>query len=79
VRLLSVAPSTQTLRSLRPKAEEIEITAEPYEHAFVSIKGRDYTWFRAALERGDLATVRSTLVDLPPLTLEDVAALRTRS
>jgi len=37
----------------------------------VSIKGRDYLWFRKALERGDLATVRSALVSLPPLTLED--------
>ena len=41
------------------------------EHRFVSIKGRDYTWFRNALEQGDLAAVRSTLVGLPPLTLED--------
>ena len=41
----------------------------------MSIKGRDYTWFRKALERGDLATVRSTLVGLPPLTLEDALSV----
>ena len=41
----------------------------------MSIKGRDYTWFRKALEQGDLATVRSTLVDLPPLTLEDALSV----
>jgi hypothetical protein len=41
----------------------------------VSIKGRDYTWFRQALEHRDLATVRSTLVDLPPLTLEDALSV----
>ena len=45
------------------------------EHVFVSIKGRDYTWFRKALDHGDLATVRSTLVDLPPLTLEDALSV----
>jgi len=42
---------------------------------FVSIKGRDYTWFRKALEHGDLATVRSTLVELPPLALEDALSV----
>ncbi len=42
---------------------------------FVSIRGRDYTSFRKALEKGDLATVRSTLVDLPPLTLEDALSV----
>ena len=42
---------------------------------FVSIKGRDYTWFRKALEQGDLATVRSTLVDLPPLALDDALSV----
>jgi len=41
----------------------------------VSIKGRDYTWFRKALEHGDLATVRSSVVDLPPLTLGDALSL----
>jgi len=41
----------------------------------VSIKGRDYPWFRKALEQGDLATVRSTLVGLPPLTLEDALSV----
>jgi len=35
------------------------------------IKGPSYVWFKEALERGDLATVRSELADLPPLTLED--------
>ena len=45
------------------------------EHVFVSIKGRDYTWFRKALEQGDLATVRSTLVDLPPLALDDALSV----
>ena len=47
----------------------------PCEHAFVSIKGRDYLWFRKALERGGLATVRSTLVGLPPLTLDDALSV----
>ena len=37
----------------------------------MSIKGSDYKWFKAALERGDLTTVRSTITQLPPLTLED--------
>jgi len=41
----------------------------------VSIKGRNYTWFRKALEQGDLATVRSTLSSLPPLTLEDALSV----
>ena len=41
----------------------------------MSIKGRDYTWFKRALERGDLATVRSNLVDLPPLSLEDALSV----
>ena len=41
----------------------------------MSIKGRDYLWFRKALERGDLATVRSTLVGLPPLTLDDALSV----
>jgi len=41
----------------------------------VSIKGSGYIWFRKALERGDLATVRSELVDLPPLSLEDALSV----
>ena len=41
----------------------------------MSIKGRDYTWFRNALEQGDLATVRSALVGLPPLTLDDALSV----
>ena len=41
----------------------------------MSIKGRDYTWFRKALEHGDLATVRSSVVDLPPLTLGDALSV----
>jgi hypothetical protein len=45
------------------------------EPVFVSIKGSDYRWFKAALERGDLATVRSELADLPPLTLEDALSV----
>ena len=40
----------------------------------MSIKGRNYTWFRKALEQGDLAT-RSTLSSLPPLTLEDALSV----
>jgi len=36
---------------------------------------RDNTWFRKALEHGDLATVRSTLVELPPLALEDALSV----
>ena len=30
-----------------------------------------HPWFRKALEQGDLTTVRSALVGLPPLTLDD--------
>jgi len=41
----------------------------------VSTKGRSYTWFKKALEQGDLATVRSELADLPPLTLEDALSV----
>ncbi len=41
----------------------------------MSIKGSSYTWFRKALDPGDLATVRSELADLPPLTLEDALAV----
>ncbi|MEJ7656895.1 MAG: hypothetical protein WKF33_07685 [Thermoleophilaceae bacterium] len=41
----------------------------------MSTKGRSYTWFKKALERGDLATVRSELADLPPLTLEDALSV----
>jgi hypothetical protein len=41
----------------------------------VSSKGRSYTWFRKALEHGDLTTVRSSLVDLPPLTLGDALSV----
>ena len=45
------------------------------EQAFVSIKGSSFTWFKKALDRGDLATVRSELADLPPLTLEDALSV----
>ena len=41
----------------------------------MSIKGSSYTWFKKALDRGDLATVRSELADLPPLTLEDALSV----
>ncbi len=41
----------------------------------MSIKGSPYAWFKKALERGDLATVRSELSDLPPLTLEDALSV----
>ncbi len=41
----------------------------------MSIKGSSYAWFKKALERGDLATVRSELSDLPPLTLEDALSV----
>lgn len=39
------------------------------------IKGSSYAWFKKALDRGDLATVRSELSDLPPLTLEDALSV----
>ena len=41
----------------------------------MSIKGSSYRWFHKALDRGDLATVRSDLADLPPLTLENALAV----
>ena len=41
----------------------------------MSIKGSDYKWFKAALERGDLTIVRSTVTQLPPLTLEDALSV----
>ena len=37
--------------------------------AFVSIKGRDYRWFRDALARGDLALVKATAAQLPAVDL----------
>lgn len=39
------------------------------------IRGSDYKWFRAALDRGDLTIVRSTITQLPPLTLEDALSV----
>ena len=37
--------------------------------AFVSIKGRDYRWFRDALARGDLALVKATAAQLSAVDL----------
>src|SRR5918998_1553738 len=41
----------------------------------MSIRESAYKWFKAALERGDLTTVRSTITQLPPLTLEDALSV----
>jgi len=43
---------------------------------FVSIKGRDYFWFRDALARGDLPLVKATAADLPAVNLEDALSNR---
>jgi hypothetical protein len=45
------------------------------EHVFVSIKGRPYTWFKAALARGDLAGVRAAAAELPEVNLADALAI----
>ena len=72
---LGAAPSSPRL-DLEARHESVESPVPARcEHAFVSIKGRNYTWFRKALEKGDLATVRSTLSSLPPLTLEDALSV----
>jgi hypothetical protein len=41
----------------------------------VSIKGRDYRWFRAALDCGDLPLVKATAAHLPKLNLEDALSI----
>jgi hypothetical protein len=41
----------------------------------VSIKGKPYAWFRAALERGDLLAVRAAAAELPRIDLADAAAV----
>src|SRR4051794_1119522 len=41
----------------------------------VSIKGRPYTWFKAALARGDLAGVRAAAAELPHVDLTDALAV----
>jgi hypothetical protein len=45
------------------------------EHTFVSIKGRPYSWFKAALARGDLAGVRAAAAELPHVNLVDALAV----
>ena len=42
---------------------------------FVSIKGRPYTWFNAALERGDLPGARAAAAELEPISLADALRL----
>ena len=42
---------------------------------FVSIKGRPYMWFQAALARGDLAGVRAAAAELPHVNLTDALAV----
>ncbi len=41
----------------------------------MSIKGRPYTWFKAALARGDLAGVRAAAAELPRIDLTDALAI----
>jgi hypothetical protein len=41
----------------------------------MSIRGRPYTWFKAALARGDLAGVRAAAAELPRLELADALAV----
>ncbi len=37
----------------------------------MSVKGRPYTWFRAALDRGDLAAIRAEAAELSTIRLDD--------
>ncbi|MCW2955066.1 MAG: hypothetical protein JWQ48_4236 [Conexibacter sp.] len=37
----------------------------------MSVKGRPYTWFKAALDRGDLAAIRAEAAELPSVRLDD--------
>ena len=37
----------------------------------MSIRGRPYTWFKAALDRGDLAAIRAEAAELPSIRLDD--------
>jgi len=41
----------------------------------LSIKGQRYTWFRSALERGDLPGVRSAAAELPRINLADALGI----
>jgi hypothetical protein len=41
----------------------------------VSIKGSPYRWFRAALERGDLRSVRIAAIELSHISLADATAM----
>jgi hypothetical protein len=41
----------------------------------VSIKGRDYRWFKDALERGDLPLVKAAAAQLPAVNLEDALSV----
>jgi hypothetical protein len=41
----------------------------------MSIKGRDYRWFRDALDRGDLPLVKATAAQLPKLNLDDALSI----
>lgn len=36
----------------------------------MSVKGRPYTWFKAALERGDLAAIRAEAAELSSIRLD---------
>jgi hypothetical protein len=46
-----------------------------WEHVFVSVKGRPYTWLRASLQRGDLPGVRSAAIELRQINLADALAI----
>ena len=41
----------------------------------MSIKGRPYSWFKAALARGDLAGVRAAAAELPHVNLADALSV----
>ena len=41
----------------------------------MSIKGSPYRWFRAALERGDLRSVRIAAIELSHINLADATAI----
>lgn len=42
---------------------------------FVSIKGSSYSWFRRAVDRGDLPLIRATAAELPAVNLQDALAI----
>ncbi len=42
---------------------------------FVSIKGSSYTWFKSAIDRGDLPLIRATAAELPAINLADALSI----